>query len=78
MGSWAKSTARPVVATGGRRLPATTWHDWTRVTSSVPTARCLDAYAEAIRHGGRERDMRLDPLFDVSWRYDLTARSRAV
>jgi len=27
--------------------------------------------AEAIRPGGQERDMRLDPLFDVSWRYDL-------
>jgi hypothetical protein len=25
----------------------------------------------AIRPGGREHDMRLDPLFDVSWRYDL-------
>jgi hypothetical protein len=25
----------------------------------------------AIRYGRRERDMRLDPLFDVSWRYGL-------
>jgi hypothetical protein len=30
----------------------------------------LDA-AAAIRHGGWERGMRLDPLFDVTWRYDL-------
>src|SRR5690348_6191125 len=30
----------------------------------------LDAPA-AIRHGGWERGMRLDPLFDVTWRYDL-------
>jgi hypothetical protein len=31
----------------------------------------LGCLAEEIRHGGRERDMRLDPLFDVNWRYDL-------
>jgi hypothetical protein len=54
------------------RLPAWRCREQSAsITSAFPTGRRLDVQTVAIRHSGREHDMLLDPLFDVSWRYDL-------